>query len=185
MGRPKAWLRFGGRPALDYLLDRFAWPGPTLLVTAPGHEHPPGWQRFMAEATDPVPAQGPLRGVLTALEHCRTDVLLVTTVDMPHVAAPHLLWLAAELCARPEALGVLPVRRAAAEQVEPFPCALARSAKSAVAAHLAEGRRSVHSLLARPGFTRVTAPADWGELVWTNLNLPSDLQAFLHPPGGD
>src|SRR4051794_29684613 len=73
MGGPKSNLTLHGRPILDYLLDRFSWPGPTLLITSPGREHPPGHTRFSAEAVDPVPDQGPLRGILTALQHATTD----------------------------------------------------------------------------------------------------------------
>ena len=39
MGYPKGELRLGGRPILPVLLERFAWEGPTLLVTAPGRQH--------------------------------------------------------------------------------------------------------------------------------------------------
>ena len=71
MGQPKGLLTLKGQPILDYLLDALAWPGPTLLVTAPGREHPPGWERFDNEAADPESGGGPLRGVLTALESMR------------------------------------------------------------------------------------------------------------------
>src|SRR5688500_10566664 len=93
MGRPKGELKIAGRPVLAYLLDTFAWPGPTLLITAPGREHPPGWRRFTGECVDPLPAHGPLRGVLTALEHATTELLAVAAVDMPAVRAAHLAWL--------------------------------------------------------------------------------------------
>ena len=41
MGGPKSRLVLNGRPILDRL-ERFAWRGPTLLVTSPGNEGPPG-----------------------------------------------------------------------------------------------------------------------------------------------
>jgi molybdopterin-guanine dinucleotide biosynthesis protein A len=59
MGGPKGVLALDGRPILERLLDRLDWPGPTLLVTAPGREHPPGWRRFTNEVTDPVAGEGP------------------------------------------------------------------------------------------------------------------------------
>ena len=88
MGMPKANLTIDSRPILEYLLDEISWPGPTLLVTAPGREHPPGWQRFGMEACDPETGGGPLPGVLTALQHLTTPVLLVLTVDMPAIRRP-------------------------------------------------------------------------------------------------
>ena len=71
MGFAKGELNIDGRPILSHLLERFAWPGWTLLVTAPGREHPSGWEGFTREVSDPEAGQGPLRGVLTALEQAR------------------------------------------------------------------------------------------------------------------
>src|ERR1700721_4778762 len=73
MGLPKQNLEINGRPILEFLLNQFAWPGPTLLVTAPSRRHPPGAHLFYAEAVDAIENQGPLRGVLTALENASTD----------------------------------------------------------------------------------------------------------------
>src|SRR5437879_5099730 len=97
MGRPKGLLKFGGRPILEFLLERWNWPGPTLLVTGPGKQHPPGFERFTREVIDAVGGQGPLRGVLTALEATTTDVVIVTTCDMPLVGIEQLRWFAAEI----------------------------------------------------------------------------------------
>ena len=108
MGGPKAWLRLRDRPILLYLAERFAWTGPTLLVTAPGLERPPGREAFAAEVTDPVVGEGPLRGVLTALEHCPTPYLVITTVDMPRVRPLHFRWLVSSLAARRNARGSSP-----------------------------------------------------------------------------
>src|SRR4051794_14061635 len=110
MGKPKAWLTLRGQPILEYLLDRFAWPGPTLLVTAPGREHPPGYERFTREVVDPIADLGPLRGVLTALEHAQTPTVVVTTVDMPNVQRAHLCALAEHLVARPQSIALFPMR---------------------------------------------------------------------------
>ena len=45
-------------PILHYLLERFSWPGQTMLVTGMGNEHPAGWERFDQEVTDAVADQG-------------------------------------------------------------------------------------------------------------------------------
>ena len=173
MGRPKGLLAVGGVPILAYLLDRLAWPGPTLLVTAPGRERPPGHDRFDAEAVDPTADQGPLRGVLTALEAATTPVVVVATVDMPGVSRGQVEWMLGRL--GPDGTGLMTAR---GNQVEPFPCALRTTAADAVRARVAGGRRSVHGLAAEPGFAVVPAPIGWAESVWTNLNTPADLAAF-------
>ena len=93
MGQPKALLRIDGRPILEFILNQTAWRGPTLLVTSPTCEHPPGCEAFDREVTDPVADQGPLRGLLTALQGCRTQRLILISVDMPQIADAQLAWL--------------------------------------------------------------------------------------------
>src|SRR5437016_62554 len=116
MGKPKGELLVGEQSILRYLFGRFAWDGPTLLVTAPGREHPPGWEMFTAEAIDPVANLGPLRGMLTALEHATTPQVLLTTIDMPGLSAVQFGWLVERLADHPDALGLMTRRF---EQIEP------------------------------------------------------------------
>src|SRR5687768_16637019 len=110
MGRPKAQLLVRGRPVLPFLLDRLNWPGPTLLVTAPGREHPTGCDRFTSELLDPAAGQGPLRGLLTALEGSPVPYVVTTAVDMPLMRHDCLAWLAGSLKSRPGVLGLMTVR---------------------------------------------------------------------------
>jgi molybdenum cofactor guanylyltransferase len=182
MGFAKGLLRVGadhGEPILGYLLNRIAWRGPTLLVTAPGREHPPGWERFDREAADPKAGGGPLRGVLTALEHAATPVIAVLTVDMPEVGPEQVRCLLDALQGDPNGLGVM-FRRAmpGGMQIEPFPSVYRSGARDRIEARLKSARRSVHGLLQETGFFSVDAPAQWLQSVWTNLNSPDDLRAY-------
>ena len=180
MGMPKSELRVGDEPILAYLLRRIAWDGPTMLVTAPGREHPPGFDQFDREVVDPVAGQGPLRGVLTALENAGTLIVAVTTVDMPNVRSADLRWFVARLNDAPNAMGLM-LRRGA--EIEPFPGAFWTAAASAIWAQLDANRLSVRALADQPGFGTLPAPLDWDEReVWTNLNRPEDLAAFLKRP---
>lgn len=177
MGYPKAEMLLRGRPVLDLLIERLAWPGPRLLVTAPGREHPAGWERFTREVADPAAGQGPLRGLLTALENAPTPRVVVTAVDMPFVRQEHLHWLADALRGRRGTSGLMP-RRPRTGQVESFPCAFAVTAIPILRVALQSERRSVHGLLDDPGMVAVDAPASWGSEVWTNLNTPDDLASL-------
>src|SRR5437762_2106214 len=94
MGKPKGLLQVSDQPILTYLLKRFNWRGPTMLVTSPGREKPPGAGGFDAEVIDPVEGMGPVRGLITALENSKTQILIVASVDMPLVGREQLLWLA-------------------------------------------------------------------------------------------
>jgi len=190
MGMPKGELRIGAEPILQYLLGRFEWPGPTLLVTAPGREHPPGWESFTAEVSDPVGGLGPLRGVLTALEAAGTEHVLMTLVDMPGLNGEQLRWLASafgqERSRRCDICGLMTSRDAgnsrsgSERRIEPFPAVFHRDATPAIRARLDAGRGAVHGLADDPEFIIVSAPDDWGEDTWINLNRPADLRAFSH-----
>jgi molybdopterin-guanine dinucleotide biosynthesis protein A len=184
MGVPKTLLTVNAQPILEYLIDRFSWPGPTLLVTSPGREHPPGHERFHQEASDPVPNQGPLRGLLTALQHTTTDRIIAITVDMPLVTKPQLLWLIDQTQIHPHALGLMlkhPDREI--ERIEPFPMALRTAARDLLNQRLNTHNRSIHALAQLPEFSLLDAPTTWPPETWTNLNHPADLEAFTqsHP----
>lgn len=191
MGRPKGLMEIDGRPVLAWLLERWGWDGPTLLVTAPGREHPPAWEGFGREVSDPVAGLGPLRGVLTALEHATTPLVVVATVDMPAISARQFAFLTEQLAAMPEKLGVLLARHGPAAApgvpeegetieagIEPFPSVFRTTAAAMLAGRLAEGRRALHPLARDPRFALVRAPGAWEDEVWTNLNNPAELVRF-------
>jgi molybdopterin-guanine dinucleotide biosynthesis protein A len=179
MGMPKSHLRIGNRPILQFLIESMNWPGPLLLVTAPSREHPPGAELFAREVVDPA-AEGPLRGILTAVDNCQTPHLAVIPVDMLGVRRHHLQWLLDELWARPQLWGLMP-RRAVENQVvvEPFPFVCRKNAAEVLTRHWAEGNRSVRSLANKEGVEVITIPKEWNLNVWINLNTPADLQAFI------
>ncbi len=169
MGKPKGELLVGGKPILHYLLERLSWPGPTMLVTAPGREHPPAWQRFSSEVVDPTAGAGPLRGILTALENAKSELVIVTPVDMPLVERSQLEWLAGQIG---DSLGVMTSR---GETIEPFPSALKTIARDVIRQQLESGRGGIGRLTKLPQFRAVAAPSIWNESVWTNLNTVDDL----------
>jgi molybdopterin-guanine dinucleotide biosynthesis protein A len=184
MGTPKGFLRIQNRPILDYLIDRLAWPGPLWLITAPGHEHPPGWERFDRELVDPVAGLGPLRGVLTALEQLDRAELIITTVDMPQVTTGALRWMVEQLRSRPEIVGMMCHRDCTTgQQAEPFPLAVRKAADLLIRQRLENGQLSVHRLLEEPSFISISPPPDWPSNLWLNLNTAADLQAFDSPAG--
>src|SRR5207249_1634907 len=142
----------------------------TVLITSPGREHPPGSLSFTREIIDPIPDQGPLRGILTALEATRTDLLVIATCDMPMIENHHFAWLADQL-SRTTQSGVF-VR---STTIQPFPCALRKSASSLVVDRLCSGDHSVRTLVELAQFELLPAPAHWNSEMWTNLNRPEDL----------
>jgi molybdopterin-guanine dinucleotide biosynthesis protein A len=158
-------------------MQRLAWPGPTLLITSPGREKPPGADHFERESCDAVADEGPLRGVFTALTHATTPMLVIFGVDMPAVTLDDLAWFVKELAARPAAAGVMASR---AGEIEPLPCALRpERALGLVSDHLAAGRRSLHGLAKDGEIKLADATTALPKRVWTNVNTPGDWQRFL------
>ena len=181
MGMPKSNLEVRGKPILQHLCEQWRWSGPTLLVTAPGREHPPACEMFDREVVDPVAGEGPLRGVLTALEAVATPLLVVATVDMPLVRLEHLRWLVEQLISLPRSELALMTSRALPDggtQTEPFPCAMRSGADilKIVQRRLARGEKSVWRLSQEPGTKIAPAPPHWSVETWVNLNSPEDYQ---------
>jgi molybdopterin-guanine dinucleotide biosynthesis protein A len=181
MGRPKGELTIDGRPILAFLAEHIDWPGPTMLVTAPGREKPAGHERFGREVVDAVSGAGPVQGILTALENVQTPLLVIATIDMPGIGRTQLEWLVGMLRGRADLDLVMPNRLASGKvQAEPFPSAYRAGARSLVEAQLKrDASAAVQSLAKLPRAALVLAPREWPERVWTNLNRPEDLQAFL------
>jgi molybdenum cofactor guanylyltransferase len=185
MGKAKGLLTLAGVPILEFLLDRFQWRGKTMLVTAPGREHPPGWERFTREWVDPVPGLGPLRGILTALEHAETSIILFATVDMPNITPIQLEWVVQQISQTKNTMGLMTRRiTSGKEQIEPFPSAFRTTAADTLSGRLQKGSRSVYSLKDQPGFAVVPAPKNWPQTTWINLNDPEEFDTFTQsmPP---
>jgi molybdopterin-guanine dinucleotide biosynthesis protein A len=177
MGKPKGLLTVGGRPILKHILENAHWPGPTLLITSPGRQSPLGVEAFDAEALDPVAGLGPMRGILTALEHAKTEQVVVSAVDMPSLGPEIFRWLAGELHRRPAAHAIMIERMSGhARVVEPLPAAFRKTAAKLLEPRLADGQASLHRLAGLDGVVLVQAPESWGPELWTNLNFPGDLE---------
>ncbi len=192
LGKPKALLRVNNRTVLDYLLDRLSWPGPTMLVTCPGRERPPGAARFDREVVDPAAGVGPLRGILTALQHASTPLVVVTAVDMPLVESAHLQEIVRAIRARPTLVGLLTRQNASpedtsgvrtnmrtislAQRIQPFPGVFHLNAGKILRERLESRQFSVVALTRHPRFAAVQL--GWNPDVWLNVNTPADLERF-------
>jgi molybdopterin-guanine dinucleotide biosynthesis protein A len=185
MGMPKSALQINGIPILRYLLERFGWPGPLLLVSGPGNERPPAWELFDREVTDAVAGEGPLRGTLTALENASSELVALVSVDMPGMTREALDFLIEAMGGDARMLGTMFARKIqGSARVEPFPSVLRREARDIIARRLAAGDRAVHELT-NERIVTLAPPAEWGEEIWANLNRPADLEAFERSSDSD
>ncbi len=172
MGFPKTQIHIDGKPILAHLMRQLAWQGPSLLVTAPGRTCPDGAEIFEREVVDPVAGEGPLRGLLTALDHARTERVIVVTVDMPAINSEQLDLLVAYAESQDGRDAVM-IRRE--DRIEPFPSIFRRTMRESIRDMLRSGIRAMRELAQLDSVSVISAPNHWPQSVWTNLNSPADL----------
>jgi molybdopterin-guanine dinucleotide biosynthesis protein A len=90
MGRPKAWLPFGGQTLLERTIGRVrraVGEGPIVVVAAPGQDLPP-LPEVVQTARDPIRGRGPLQGLAAGLAAMPASAELVyaTATDAPFLA---------------------------------------------------------------------------------------------------
>ena len=178
MGQDKALMPFLGRPLIARLVDRLlsggaGLPGFSIAVVA---SHPEAY-RFLGIPVFPdlLPGEGPLGGLLTALEVSSAEVVAVTACDMPFLN-PALLLAQRDLLLVEGADVVIP---RSADGLEPLHAVYRRGVcLPAVRAALAAGERRMTAWL-RAVRVREMAPAealavDPDGLSFTNINTPEE-----------
>jgi molybdopterin-guanine dinucleotide biosynthesis protein A len=104
MGRPKAWLDFGGEPLLVRVVARVAAAAQPVVVVAAPDQVVPALPAPIEIARDPVEGQGPLAGIaagLGALEG-RASHAFVSATDAPFLV-PALIRRLHALCGEADA----------------------------------------------------------------------------------
>ncbi|AKT37003.1 molybdenum cofactor guanylyltransferase [Chondromyces crocatus] len=185
MGRPKAWLDFGGEPLLSRVVGRLAevaWP--IVVVAAPGQEVPALAEEVLI-VRDGVEGQGPLRGIAAGLEALapRAARAYVSATDAPFLA-PAFVRRLAKL---QEGVDIAVPRSEGHHH--PLAAIYACSVRAEAVALLADDRRRPFFLFERVR-TRIVAPeelladaalvaADPTLQSLRNLNTPEEYRAAL------
>jgi molybdopterin-guanine dinucleotide biosynthesis protein A len=172
MGQDKAFMQLGGRTLLAHALELAqAATGKAWIVG--GAEK---FATFGPVVEDLYPGCGPLAGIHAALADARTDLNLITAVDMPFLQLDLLKYLITRAAASQAAV-VVP---RAGGGLQPL-CAVYRKAFGEVAQRsLDAGRNKVDSLFAEVQ-TLVIEQAElerhgFGEEMFRNLNTEQDWQ---------
>lgn len=170
MGRTKATIEIDGRAMADRVLDALAAVGasPLLLV---GGDHEELSALSAPVLDDRYPGDGPVGGILTALDHLAElggiDNALVLSCDLADITSD-TLWSILHASAGD---GHSRVWVAATDRLEPM-CALwSVSAREVVRDQFASGERAVHRVIAQLPHTTVTVDA----AAVGNVNRPADL----------
>lgn len=176
MGRTKALIEVEGRTMADRVLDAIRAVGAEPVVLVGGD--PVELAMLSAPVVaDRYPGEGPVGGVLTALDHVAAQGSAVAALILPCDLAditPDALWPLVEAAAGDAHSRVWV---AATDRMEPM-CALwSLEARRTVRDRFLAGDRAVHRVISELAHTTVTVDA--GAL--RNVNRPDDLPA----PGSD
>jgi molybdopterin-guanine dinucleotide biosynthesis protein A len=179
MGRPKAWLPFGGElmlPRVVRLLSEAV--DPLVVVAAPGQDAPP-LPPGVAVVRDEIEGRGPLQGLAAGLAALRgrADAAYVSSCDVPFLRPAFVLRLI-ELMG--DAAACVPL---ADDRPHPLAAVYRQEASDAAAWLLAHERLRVADLFAAvpTRFVRAEefAGADPDLQTLRNLNTPDDYEAAL------
>ncbi len=211
MGRPKAWLPFGGEPLLVRVVRRLAEvASPIVVVAAPDQALPP-LPDDVKIARDAARGNGPLQGLLAGLVETGSlaDAVMLLSTDAPFVCA-ELVRRLETLRSKPEYDAVVPViagrmqplASVVATHVRGAPVPMDRSPHEAsalrplrdlVADRLARGDLRLRSLFDDLHIRSVTEEdllacddlrrADPALLSFRNLNTPEDYASALFDSG--
>jgi molybdopterin-guanine dinucleotide biosynthesis protein A len=171
MGQDKAMLPFrGGLPAQAMAKEVWATAGHAAFVGTRCAALPPGFSTVL----DMFPGEGPLVGIITALQNTSAYWNLIVACDLPNVSAPFLSELldAAQCWDVDALLPAGPSRR-----LEPLCAVYHRRALPALHAAFSAGQLKITAALvglrvavllvteAAP-FQNVNTPADWADYAW-------------------
>lgn len=170
MGRTKATIEVGGIAMADRVLAALAGTGAEPLILVGGD--PLELSALSAPViADRYPGEGPVGGVLTALDHLatheRVDAALILSCDLVDITSD-ALWPILEAAAGD---GHSRVWVAATDRLEPM-CALWSSdARDLIRERFDAGERALHRILSEIPHTTVTVDA----AALRNVNRPDDL----------
>ncbi|PWU12639.1 MAG: hypothetical protein C5B51_00225 [Terriglobia bacterium] len=169
MGRDKAFLPFRGGVLAQFIGDQVAAAaGDATLIGDPSRYASFGYPVI----PDRYPGEGPLGGILTALQHSTRDWNLVVACDMPGITSAFLVRLL-EAAENSGGEALIPVRQP--ERPEPLCAVYHRNSLLGLETAFQHGERKIMTALA--GMRMVRFPIDEPAL-FRNLNTPEDWAAY-------
>jgi len=175
MGAPKAWLKFDGRPLLNYLVERMLTVFPEVVVVSASGQALPVTDAHAV--CDEHPDEGPLAGLAAGLRAISQPVAFVSSCDAPFLD-PQLARALVDLADDFDA--VVPEWEG---RLQPLHAVYRATVQPIVVGQLANGRRRMMDLLGLLQ-TRVVTHAELQRLgahdysFW-NMNTPEEYQRAL------
>ena len=168
MGRDKALLPWNGLPLADFVARAVVQAAGTVTLIGDPHRYS---HLGYTVIPDLYPGEGPLGGILTALNHTSAEWNLLVACDMPSVSAEFLANLL-DIAERSPAGVLLPVDLA--DRAEPLCAVYHKGCAATLAGHFHSGIRKITAAFADIAVTRlpiaemahlknVNTPAEWSE----------------------
>lgn len=167
MGSDKALLSDGSEPLLLRVLKIVETAAGSATVVAPQGRYEKLGVPVLA---DRWPGEGPLGGIITALEFSRNPLNLIAAVDMPSLEVATLRGML--MTANETGRSVIPAHEDGA--TEPLCAVYRREDLAALRAFFDAGGRRVRDAIERIAYQRVSA----AQRTFANVNTPDDWEAL-------
>lgn len=186
----KGLLSWNGKPLVQHVYERLRAQVDLIAISANRHlsqyeavanpDNAPVWPDDRDESWETYP--GPLAGIFTGLRHCTTPWLVTAPCDSPlvHPQLVQKLYAHARQKNASGALAMTPVPGHCGEiKLHPTFALLHRSLLPALGAYLQNGGRKVQCWMLQEHFVPVMfEDIDYPHCFFTNINTPSDFEAF-------
>ncbi len=174
MQQDKASLLFNGETLLERTVRIASKTELPIIVV--GREQPAGWEAPSAMfMPDDTPANGPLGGLLTALNATTGDALALAA-DMPLLSPDALFLLLATSDQYPDNDGIVFLKE---KEPEPLCAIYRRTAIPIINQRLELGKRSMKGLIDTGNFLLIPLPDILSDAL-TNINTPEELHNITH-----
>lgn len=171
-GRDKGLLLYQGRPMVAHAISAMSAVVDQLIISA--NRNLQHYQAFGYPVVNDltVTFDGPLAGILAAMNVVDADILLAIACDMPLIEARHLQ----KLLTRFNETGAQAVAGFDGKRIQPAMLALATDLRSNLQMYLTEGGRKVETWLnqCELELADFSAEAD----IFANINTPEELTAW-------
>jgi molybdopterin-guanine dinucleotide biosynthesis protein A len=174
MGQDKALLVVDGEPMVRRVVEAAAAAGAATIVTVGGDESRISalFEEGVGFVADDHPGEGPLGGIVTALDHVTEPIVLVVSCDLVTPDARAMAATVATLAAEPDAGIAVPEVGGTGQWLH---AAWRRPhVRDPLAAAFAAGERSIRRAVAQSGL-RLVHPAGLAPASLADADTPADL----------
>ncbi len=168
----KGLIEYHNKPMVSYAVEAMSQVTETVIINA--NRNLKAYGQFSCEVISDQTNNfdGPLAGVLAAMNHTKTDILLVMPCDSPLIKSQHLQKLLTALIEKEVDIAVA----FDGERLHPVLLALKTSLQHSLADYLQQGQRKIDKWLNQHALYQVdfSQEAD----IFLNINTLSELQAL-------